>query len=449
MTNSSMIDQFLSNNLDSFINETIQLCRQPSVSATGYGVRECAGLVERMLRQHGCEVQVFETPGNPVLVGKLKGTRNRTLLFYNHYDVQPPEPLELWTNPPFEPTIRDGYLYARGVSDDKGEFVSRLAAVEAARYANGSDLPCNVIFVLEGEEEIGSPNIAPFVISHLDLLKSDAAIWEVGGVDHEGRPGTSLGARGILAVEISLRTMSRDAHSGSAHALPSAAWRMVRLLSCLKDEQENILIPGWYHSLQSATLLDLEYLTALPRDEEIVKQELGLDEFLLGKTGLELDKTVFNPTCNIQGITTGYQGSGIKTVIPATATVKLDFRLVPGQTPDDLFPKLRAHLDACGFSDAVLTRHGSMNPYKASADDPFIHLAQRLAPEVYGHSLLINPLAGGSSPIYAFAGPLGDIPVLWAGVGGPNGRAHSPDENIEIKNFLSGARYIARILSEF
>ncbi len=193
MTTYPLIDLYLTTHLDSFIDETIQLCRQPSVSATGLGVRQCAKLVEQMLLQHGCEVQVFETPGNPVLVGKLRGQSERTLLFYNHYDVQPPEPLELWTSPPFEPAIRDGILYARGVADDKGEFVSRLAAVEAARQANGGVLPCSVTFVLEGEEEIGSPNIAPFVLEHLELLKSHATIWEVGGVNFEGHPGTTLG----------------------------------------------------------------------------------------------------------------------------------------------------------------------------------------------------------------------------------------------------------------
>ncbi len=230
---------------------------------------------------------------------------------------------------------------------------------------------------------------------------------------------------------------------------PAQPGSMVRLLACLKDEQEKILIPGWYDEALPPTDLDLAYLAALPNDEEFFKKELGLTEFLLGKTGLELDKAVFNPTCNIQGITTGYQGPGLKTIIPANASAKLDFRLVPGQNPDDLFLKLRQHLDRNGFADAVLVKDGSMHPYKSGADDPFIQLAQRLAPEVYGYPLVINPLAGGSSPIYAFAGPLGDIPVLWAGVGGPNTRAHSPDENIEIKNFLNGARFIARILNKF
>lgn len=448
-TTSDAIQNYLSANLDAFIQETIALCAQPSVSATGLGVRNCATLVRRMLECHGFEVDWFETPGNPILVGRARGRSHKMLLFYNHYDVQPPEPLESWTSPPFEPTVRDGALFARGVADDKGEFVARLAAVEAVRAAHGGELPCGVTFVLEGEEEIGSPNIAPFALEHLDILRSQAAIWEVGGVGYDGAPGTTLGARGILAVELSVQTLARDAHSGGAHSLPSSAWRLVWALNSLKDRQEKILIRGWYDHVVPPFQMDLDYLERLPDFEAQSRQELGLEQFLNGLTGMDLKKAVFDPTCNIQGITTGYQGPGVKTIVPARASAKLDFRLVPRQDPDVLFGLLRAHLDAHGFSDVTVTRLGSMHPYKASADDPFIRLAERLAPEVYGLPLQVTPLSGGSSPMYAFAGPLGNIPVLWAGVGGPNSRAHSPNECIELKNFASGALYLARILDEF
>lgn len=466
-SHSIKIDEYLQTHLDQYIEETIQICAQPSVSATGQGVRECAGLVQRILEHHHFKVDWFETKGNPILVGRacenlsedqdvvkmispnLGAERKRTLLFYNHYDVQPPEPLELWTSPPFEPVIRDGVLFARGVSDDKGEFIGRLAAVEAARIANGGKLPCGITFCLEGEEEVGSPNIAPFVLEHTKLLASQAAIWEVGGVDHLGRPGTTLGARGILAIELSVETLNRDAHSGGAHALPSAAWRLVRALASLKDEQERILIPGWYDGIIAPSEQDLLYLQQQPDMEDFMRQQYGIGKFLKGLTGMELRKAVFNPTCNIQGITTGWQGQGLKTIVPAKASAKIDFRLVPGQDPDDLERKLRNYLNQNGFADVHVHRFSAMWPAKASADDPFILLAAQLAPEVYGHELDIDPLGGGSSPIYAFAGPLGNIPVLWAGVGGPDGRAHSPDENIVIENFHKGARYIARIIDQF
>jgi acetylornithine deacetylase/succinyl-diaminopimelate desuccinylase-like protein len=451
---SRKIDYYLDQHLDDFVDETVLLCSQPSVSATGEGVLDCAKMVKEILEKHGFNVDWFETAGNPIIVGRCFGTESvqnpdRTLLFYNHYDVQPPEPLELWTSPPFLPTIRDGCLYARGVSDDKGEFIARLAAVEAVRSAYNGKLPCNVTFVVEGEEEIGSPNIAQFVNQNRDLLKSQAAIWEVGGVDPDGQPGTTLGVRGILGIELSVEKLSRDAHSGSAHTLPSAAWYLVRALNSLKDDREVILIPGWYDDVLPANEKDIALYALQPNHEEYTRESLGIKQFLNGLTGINLKKAVFNPTCNIQGINTGYQGKGLKTIVPARASAKLDFRLVPRQDPDDLEQKLKDHLIFKGFEDVKVKRLGAMWPYKADSDDPFIKMATQKAEEVYKVPLLVDPLAGGSSPIYAFAEPLGGIPVLWAGINGANSRAHSPNENIELKNFRNGTRYLARILDGF
>jgi acetylornithine deacetylase/succinyl-diaminopimelate desuccinylase-like protein len=325
----SAIDRYLEENLEAYLQETIQLCAQPSVSATGQGLLECARLVEQILQRHGFQTWKIEGYGNPVIVGRAQGRSERTLLFYNHYDVQPPEPLELWDSPPFVPQIRDGKLFARGAKDDKGEFIARLAAVDAVRAAHGGELPCGVLFVVEGNEEVGSPGIARFVQDHLELLRCDGAIWEEGGIDFEERPGTSLGRRGILAVELEVETLSRDAHSGSAHILPSAAWRMVRVLASLKDENERILIPGFYDDVRPISELNLELLRDLPDLEAHLRQTFGVRGFVNNLSGFELRKAVFNPTCNIQGITTGYQGLGSKTAIPARAAAKLDFRLVP------------------------------------------------------------------------------------------------------------------------
>lgn len=413
---SSAIDRFLQENLEAYLQETIRLCAQPSVSATGEGVEACAGLVEQTLQQHGFQTWKIEGYGNPVIVGRARGRSERTLLFYNHYDVQPPEPLELWDSPPFEPQIREGKLYARGAKDDKGEFIARIAAVDAVRAAHGGELPCGVLFVVEGNEEVGSPGIARFVQDHLDLLRCDGAIWEEGGIDFEERPGTSLGRRGILAVELEVQTLSRDAHSGSAHILPSAAWRMVRVLASLKDENERILIPGFYDDVKPISELDLELFRRLPDNEQYLRETFEVRGFVGGLTGFELKKAVFNPTCNIQGITTGYQGPGNKTVIPAKASAKLDFRLVPDQDPTDILKKLRAHLDAEGFTDVRITYTDYMFPAKSEADHPLVRLAAKAGEEVYQKPYQLIPLTGGSSPVYAFARPLG-IPVIDAGVG--------------------------------
>ncbi len=442
-------DAFLAQRLDEYLAETAELCAQPSISAIGEGMLECADLVETLFARRGFAVNQLPTAGNPVVVARMPGASPRTLLFYNHYDVQPPEPLELWTNPPFEPTIRDGALYARGAIDDKGELVARLAAIDAVRAAHGGALPCGITFVVEGEEEIGSPHIAQFVLEHKELLACNGAIWEQGYVDPSGRPINTLGARGVLAVELRVQTMSMDAHSGGAHMLPSAAWRLVRVLSSLKGPDERILIPGFYDDALPPTALEEQLFDAMSDPEARLRQELGIREFVNGLTGKDLERAVFSPTCNIQGITTGYQGGGMKTVIPHEASVKIDFRLVPFQDPDDLFAKLRAYLDAQGFADVQLTRLGAMWPAKVPADDPLVKLCIRTGEEVYGMPAQIEPLVGGSSPIYAFAQPLGGIPVIRPGVGHDGGRTHAPDEHVLIENFHNAARHIARIVEEF
>jgi len=443
------IDTYLQTNLDRYIAETIRLCAQPSVSATGQGVAECADLVVELFTQHGLQVQKFETPGNPIIVGRASGRSGRTLLFYNHYDVQPPEPLEEWTTPPFEPTIRDGMLFARGVADDKGEITARLAALDAVRAAHGGELPCGVVFVAEGEEEVGSHNIAAFVRAHTDLLKCNGAVWEGGGVGVEGGTSTTLGLRGVLNVEFSVQLMTMDAHSGGAHIFPSSVWRLIRALVSIKDEHERILIPGFYDQVKPPTEHDLQLLDAQPDHEARMREMLGIGKFVNGLTGKDLGRAVFNPTCNIQGFTAGYQGPGSKTIVPAHASAKVDFRLVPDQDPLDILEKLHRHLDSQGFADVTVTKKGAMWPFKASADDPFIAMAKRIGEELYQPPYRIHPLSGGSSPEYAFAAPLGDIPIIDAGVGYFNGRGHAPDENIRLADFLQGSRYLARILNEF
>ncbi len=441
-------DAFLQAGVDRYIAETTRLCAQPSVSATREGTHECAGLVAEVLTQHGFQVERFPTPGNPIIVGRATGRSHRTLLFYNHYDVQPPEPLELWTTPPFDPAVRDGALYARGAKDDKGEFVARLAAVDSVRAAHGGALPCGVTFVVEGEEEIGSPHIAQFVREHVDLLKSHGAIWEEGGVGPTGRPELSLGRRGVLDVELSVETMRADAHSGQAHILPNAAWRLLRALDTVKGPDERIRIPGFYDRALPPSAQDLELLGALPDAEAWRRETYGVKAFVRGLTGKALDRAVFEPTCNIQGLTAGYQGAGMKTVIPARASAKLDFRLVPDQDPKDIFARLRAHLDAQGFSDVAVTWHGAMWPSKVPADDPLVELTKRTAQEVYGQPSVLTPMGGGSSPVYAFARPLG-IPVVTAGVGYANNHTHAPDEHVRLGDFVSAARHIARIVNGF
>ena len=444
-----MIDQFLEDNLDKYLQETAELCAQPSVSATGEGIGICAEMVVDLLDKRGLDVRRYETKGNPIIVGKLNGRSERTLLFYNHYDVQPPEPLELWTSAPFDPVVRDGALYARGAADDKGELISRVAALDAVRSAYSGELPCGVLFVVEGEEEVGSPNVADFVAANRDDLRCHGGIWEFGGVDLNDRPEITLGLRGILTVEITVETLGLDAHSGSGHILPSAAWRLVRLLNSLKDGDEKVLIEGFYDGAKPPSDVDLELLDALPDKEDWFRRHFGVEEFVGGKSGKQLARAVFEPTCNIQGMVSGYTGQGMKTIIPAKASAKIDFRLVPGQDPEDIFRKLRRQLEDNGYEDASVEAVAMMWPAKVDADDPLVELTIGTAQEVYGKSALIDPLTGGSSPVYAFADPLGGIPIVTAGINYPGARIHAPDEHFRIDNFLKGCKHVARILDGF
>jgi acetylornithine deacetylase/succinyl-diaminopimelate desuccinylase-like protein len=451
MTTPERIDAYLQEHLDAYVQEIVTLCAQPSVSATGEGINECAPLVADLLARRGFAVQTYPTPGSPVVVGRAAGRSPRTLLFYNHYDVQPPEPLALWTSPPFEPMLRDGALYARGAKDDKGELVARVAAVDAVRAAHGGELPCEVLFVVEGQEEVGSPHIARFVREHAAELACHGALWEEGGTDAQGRPGMVLGRRGILSVELAVQTLSRDAHSGAAHILPNAAWRLLGALNTLKadGQGDRIRIAGFYDRAKPPDAGDLAIIAAMNDPEPELREQFGVREFVGGRRGRDLEAALFNPTANIGGITAGYQGPGFKTVIPARASAKLDFRLVPDQDPEDIFEKLKAHLAGEGYGDVSVTWLGAMWPYKAPATDPLVELTRRTAEAVYQQPYELRPMAGGSSPVYAFAGPLGGIPVVSAGVGNDRNRTHAPDEHVRLADLLSAGRHIARILDGF
>jgi acetylornithine deacetylase/succinyl-diaminopimelate desuccinylase-like protein len=441
------VDEYLAAHLDESLEELARLCRQPSVAAQGLGMAECAELTAGLLREHGFEAGIMPSDGFPVVYGEAAGASEKTLLFYNHYDVQPAEPLELWDSPPFEPTRRDGKLYARGVGDDKGHIVSRLAAIRAIRAIHG-ELPCRVKFVIEGEEEIGSNNLPAFISRHRDLLRADGCIWEFGGVNYEGQPFTYLGMRGDFYVELSVKRLTRDAHSGLGGSIfPNAAWRLVWALATLKGEDERIMIDGWYDDVVQPSAYDLELLARLPDDEAKLKSSFGLDGFLGGATGVELRRQeVFVPTCTISGLTSGYQGPGSKTVLPAEARAKVDFRLVPEQDPDDLLPKLRRHLDRHGFHDVAITRLGGEHPARTTSDSPFIDLVADTAGSLYGKPLSIAPISGGSGPMYPFVKYLG-VPIANAGIGQPDSNAHAPNEHIVIDEFLRGAKHIARIIA--
>ncbi|MFT3895723.1 MAG: M20/M25/M40 family metallo-hydrolase [Anaerolineales bacterium] len=450
MTNYEKIDSYLETNLDKSIAELSKLVAQPSVGAQNLGMKECAALVSEMLKARGFDVRVMDTPGAPVVFGERKGKSDKTLLIYNHYDVQPPEPLELWETSPFEPSLRNGKLYGRGVSDDKGHIVARLHAIDAILETEG-ELPVTVKFILEGEEETSSQNLYQYILDNKKLLKADACMWEFGGVDHTDTPVQYLGLRGICYVELSVDLLSTDVHSGLGGSIfPNAAWRLVWALNSLKGPDERILIPGFYDHVKQPTGRDVELLAALDDPTQDYKSRYGVPYFIKGLTsGIDLNvEQIFSPTCTICGLTSGYQGPGSKTVLPARASAKVDFRLIPDQDPKDILKKLRAHLDKHGFTDVQITDLGGDAPARTDPDDPFIQLVAKVAEDVYEVPQKLIPMSGGSGPNHPFVHVLG-LPVATAGLGYPDTKAHAPNENIRLDLYLKHARHMARIIKEF
>jgi acetylornithine deacetylase/succinyl-diaminopimelate desuccinylase-like protein len=450
MNDFNNIDSYLEKNLDGSLDELKRYVSQPSISAQNIGLKECAQLVKVMLEKRGFKTEVMSTEGAPVVFAERKGKSNKTLLIYNHYDVQPPEPLELWESPPFEPEIRDGKMYGRGVSDDKSHLTSRLFAIDAI-LDNEVDLPCNIKFIIEGEEETASLHLHDFVKQNQEKLKADACIWEFGGVDHREVPMQYLGLRGICYVELSVESLGTDVHSGLGGSIfPNAAWRLTWALNSLKGPDERIHIPGFYDDVKSPSPRDRELMAKLPDVEEEYKNRYGVKEFIKGlKGGIDLKmEEVFTPTCTICGLTSGYQGPGSKTVQPARASAKVDFRLVPEQRPDDILKKLRKHLDAEGFKDVEIKFLGGEAAARTDPDDPFIKLVMDAAKDVFEMPMELVPMVGGSGPSYPFVHDLG-LPVATAGLGYPDTRAHAPNENIRIDLYLKHARHMARVIKEF
>jgi len=271
-------ESFLAEQRERFIDDLKSLVAQPSVAATGQGLPDMAALVQQRLERIGATVQPISTGGAPIIYAEI-GSGPRTLLIYNHYDVQPPDPIELWTTPPFEPNVRDGKLYARGVSDNKGDLACRLQAIEAWQQTIGP-LPLTIKWVIEGEEEIGSPHLAEFAQQHAARLPADGCLWETGGKNEDDRMALTLGLKGIQYLELRARSGERDLHSGLAAIAPSAVWRLVWALNTLKDQNDEILIDRYTDHVRAPDEAELARLRALPFDEAKRKAALGIERFI-------------------------------------------------------------------------------------------------------------------------------------------------------------------------
>ena len=441
-----ILDTIASRRAD-YLDRLSRICQQPSIAAQGTGMAETASLVEQMLRDIGADVRQMPTAGYPVVYAEI-GEGERTLLFYNHYDVQPPEPLDEWHSDPFAAEVRDGALYARGVADNKGNIIARIAAVDAYLAARGK-LPCRVKFIIEGEEEIGSPSLPAFAEANRDLVQADACVWEAGYADLEGRREIYLGVKGILYVELEARKAVTDWHSAWATIVPNAAWYLLRALQTLKDADGRVLIPGFYDRVRPPTEADREALRRMAFDEQGRLAQLGIPAFNRGLTGMALlEEHLFQPTCNIAGISSGYTGPGMKTVLPHRATAKLDFRLAPDQDPHEIFELLGRHLQAQGFGDVEVRLLSAEHPARTPVDHPFARLVEQVTREISGKEPVVYPLTPATGPMYALCARYG-IPTASTGVGHANSHNHAPDENILLDDFYMGIGQIAWIIEKF
>ncbi|MGI0094857.1 MAG: M20/M25/M40 family metallo-hydrolase, partial [Nitrosotalea sp.] len=400
-----MQENYVDKNFSSLVSDLQKLIRQPSVSAKNLGLVECSRLIVQMMKKSGIHAELLYTKKGvpPAIYGEVKSKQNskKTLLFYNHYDVQPEEPLELWDDKPFSGKIIGKKIFGRGSADDKGELITRIKAVESFLKTTG-DVPCNIKFFIEGEEEIGSVHIEDYLKKYQEKLSCDAVIWEFGYVDEQDRPVISLGMKGLLYVELSKIESIRDAHSSLAVIIENPAWRLVEALKTLRGIDGKVLIKDWYKEVDKFTREDLKIIASEPFDETSFKKEYGIKKFVDNKKGIAIKKAlVGEPTCNIAGFTSGYEGPGAKTVLPSKALVKIDFRLIPKMDPKKQLLRLKNHLQQNGFGDIKVTLIHGEAAARTGISDPFVKTVKKAADDSFGKSIL-SVSSAGTGPMFSF-----------------------------------------------
>lgn len=444
---------YLETHRERFINELGEFIAQPSVAADGRGIQAMADLLSERFEKLGAKVTQYPVSvsgGSPVVYAELPGESETTLMIYNHYDVQPEVPVDLWDSPPFELTRRDGIMYGRGTADDKGELLARIQAVEAWLATQGS-LPCQIKWVVEGEEEIASVHLTEWVEQHRDLLTADGLLWEGGGYDAKGRITLAQGCKGIAYFELHAQGARIDLHSSVAPMVTNPAWRLVWALSTLKDPDDKITIDGYPEHVAPPTAETLAAIKALPTDDMPLDLERwGLDHWLGNMDNETAQSRLFTePTVTICGIESGYTGPGSKTVLPAHAYAKVDCRLVPNLTVSLVQDLLRKHLDRRGFQDIEVRLIGGEDPADSPADSVMKQATIAAVKDTWQKTPLIAPRMAGSGPMHALSTVL-NLPVMTGGATWhPDARAHSPNENILERDYFDAMRFTAALIRNF
>lgn len=453
---SQATDQYVRAHSARFLDELKEFLRIPSISTlpeNAGDVRRAAEYAAEKMKAAGLEnIEIIETAKHPLVYGDwLHAPGKPTVLCYGHYDVQPPDPLELWHTPPFEPTERDGNLYGRGTADDKGQMYMHIKAIEALFAVHGR-LPVNVKFIVEGEEEVGGASISKFVPLNKEKLSADVALVSDTALYAEGLPTLCVGLRGLVYTEVEASGPMRDLHSGLyGGAAPNAVYGLVELLAKMKDADGRILIPGWYDEVEEPAAAEIESWKSLPFvEQEFLEKEVGSTALTGEPDRMVLERVWSRPTIEVHGIAGGFTGAGAKTVIPATATAKVSFRLVPKQDPEKMFERFTAWVaenTPTGIRTNVKKLSGSpgivVNP-----DHPAIRMAAQAFADVMGRETVFTR-SGGSIPIVGEFGEHLGIPTVLMGFGLPDDGLHSPNEKYKIENFYLGTMTVAHFLEKY
>jgi acetylornithine deacetylase/succinyl-diaminopimelate desuccinylase-like protein len=448
------LDSYLSSNDARIQRELFDFLRIPSVSARSEHDADTARAAEwtaQAMRDAGLEATVHPTAGHPVVIGEWRSAAKGapTVLVYGHYDVQPAEPLELWTSPPFEPTIRDGRVYARGSVDDKGQLFLHIKALEAHLRSRGK-MPMNVIVLAEGEEEVGSEHLAEFIESHADRLRADYVVISDSAMFAPGLPSILSSLRGLAYFEINVQGPAQDLHSGSyGGAVVNPAMALAKILATFHDADGRIAIPGFYDKVREWPAAVRTQMKGLPFDEEHFRAETGAPALGGEKGYTALERLWTRPTCEVNGLLSGYTGEGAKTVLPAKAMAKVSCRLVPDQDPAEIEKLMKAHVAKVapkGVNVTVTHLHGG-RPWRAELNGPLFDAARRALAAAFGREPVITG-EGGSIPVVGDFERILGAPVALIGFGLPGENAHAPDEWMSMENFTKGMRAIATLWDE-
>lgn len=447
--------EYLEQHREQFLEELKEFLRIPSIStdpAHKEDVRKAAEFVAGQLRQAGVsQVEIVPTAGHPIVYGeRIEDPSKPTVLVYGHYDVQPVDPVDLWESGPFDPTIRNGELYARGAADDKGQVIIHFKSVEAFTRS-GRPLPVNVKYLIEGEEEIGSVHLDDFIEAHQDRLRADAVLISDTTLFARGVPSICYGLRGLVYMEVHVQGANRDLHSGSfGGPVANPAEVLARILAGMKDENHRITIPHFYNEVRELSERERREFASLPFDEDAYKKDLGV-EALNGEKGYTpLEQVWARPTLEINGLWSGFTGEGAKTVLPARAAAKVSMRLVPDQKPEKIESLFEEYVHSVAPPTVRVTvkrMHGG-KPWVASLDHPALVAAAEAIEKGFGKRPVFQR-EGGSIPVVAtFAEKLG-IPSVLMGIGLPDENAHAPNEKLDLENFYNGIKSAAYFLDAF